>query len=66
MRGKSSEGVGQVDAFDDGCGYSEVDTLNSHGFGVGGVMREHVLASGIVALLDFDVDLGGGDFDVTG
>lgn len=64
LRRKSSEGVGQVDAFDDRSGYSEVDTLNSHGFGVGSVMREHVFASGVVALLDFDVDLGGGDFDV--
>ena len=40
--------------------------MNSHGFGVGGVVGEHVFASGIVALLDFDVDLRGGDFDVAG
>ena len=38
--------------------------MNSHGFGVGGVVGEHVFASGIVALLDFDVDLRGGDFNI--
>ena len=64
MRGKSCEGVGQVDALDDRSGYSKVDTLNSHGFGVGGVVGKHVFASSVVALLDFNVDLGGGDFDV--